>query len=252
MATKKKPTKCSNTLHTKKRKIKYDPDKHCGANTRPKCVDCGERVARGKCTNPKGYRTMHFGSGKCHRHGGGGLTTPPGPKLKHGLNAKSPYHTERLESAIARVRRDVADPLDLKPELELLRALVIDYLERYDEFKESVIAFHESFDPAFTALIMSGDGADMMKACQQLRGAFANRRPREVLDISAASILLDRIRKMVDTINTIMERRALTPERVKQWQEELVMIVTRHCDTKTLKKIVAEIERRPYEFDEAS
>jgi hypothetical protein len=39
------------------------------------------------------------------------------------------------------------DPLDLLPELHLLRALVIDFIERYDTSREALLAWHAAGHP---------------------------------------------------------------------------------------------------------
>ncbi|BDI33482.1 hypothetical protein CCAX7_55330 [Capsulimonas corticalis] len=52
--------------------------------------------------------------------------------------------SERLKELAARHAGDL-EPLDLLPELALLRALLTDYVERYDRFSAALIAWHESF-----------------------------------------------------------------------------------------------------------
>ncbi|MCW3062004.1 MAG: hypothetical protein JWQ02_3825 [Capsulimonas sp.] len=52
--------------------------------------------------------------------------------------------SERLRDLAAR-HAEHSEPLDLLPELALLRALLTDYVERYDRFSAALIAWHESF-----------------------------------------------------------------------------------------------------------
>lgn len=98
----------------------------CGAKTR----------ANGSCKNPAGMRTDHLGQGKCYLHGG---ATP----VKHGRY--STINRPRLRELLDAFDAD-PDPLDLLPEIKLLRALILDYVERYDRFTDALLAWHESYE----------------------------------------------------------------------------------------------------------
>jgi hypothetical protein len=56
----------------------------------------------------------------------------------------STIKSQRIRDLIAEFRQD-ADPLDVLEELHMLRALVRDYLERYDENTEALLRWHASF-----------------------------------------------------------------------------------------------------------
>jgi hypothetical protein len=108
----------------------FDPLIHCGAD------------ANGSpCRNKKGFRTDHLGNGKCFKHGG---LTP----IKSGRY--SSIERPRLKELIEKFEADEA-PLDLLPELALLRALVLDFIERYDLFAEALLAWHASFSDGYLA-----------------------------------------------------------------------------------------------------
>ncbi|MVN88783.1 hypothetical protein GO986_18755 [Deinococcus sp. HMF7620] len=98
---------------------------------------CGAQL-RGKpgqyCKNPAGKGTTHLGEGKCRIHGG---ATP----IKHGRY--SSIQRPRLQELMAEFAKD-ADPLDTMPELLILRALVTDYIERYDALTDAITAWHLS------------------------------------------------------------------------------------------------------------
>jgi hypothetical protein len=49
-----------------------------------------------------------------------------------------------LRERLAGVAAHEADPMDLMPEAQLLRALVVQYIEEYDELKDAVIAWHNA------------------------------------------------------------------------------------------------------------
>lgn len=98
---------------------------------------CGAQL-RGKpgqyCKNAAGKGTNHVGQGKCKLHGG---ATP----IKHGRY--SSIDRPHLQALMAELAKD-KDPLDVTPELLILRALVTDYITRYDVIMEALIAWHAS------------------------------------------------------------------------------------------------------------
>lgn len=82
---------------------------------------CGEFGGVNKqgnpCGNPAGARTSHKGEGKCYKHGGASNGAP----LKHGRYAYSIHG--KLGDKI-RKHMENPNPLDLSPELALLRARI--------------------------------------------------------------------------------------------------------------------------------
>lgn len=101
---------------------------------------CGARVKSrpgGTCEQPAGWGTNHVGTGRCKLHGG---ATP----IKTGRCSEIYKQLPRIGERIAEFL-EADDPLDLRRELATLRALLTDYIERYQEFTEALIAWHESF-----------------------------------------------------------------------------------------------------------
>ena len=86
---------------------------------------CGRKKKQGPghCARPAGWGTDHPGEGPCKLHGG---KTP----VKTGCYSK--IQRKRLRELIEEFLND-PDPFNLLPEVALLRALVLDYIERYDE-----------------------------------------------------------------------------------------------------------------------
>lgn len=106
---------------------------------------CGEPTrSGGTCKKPAGWGTNHLGEGACRTHGGKG-----NGQIKHGLYSRySAIKRPRIRELVESFAND-PDPLDLLPEINMLRALVIDYIERYDEYTEALLAWHSSFNPDF-------------------------------------------------------------------------------------------------------
>ena len=113
--------------------------------TVPHGTTCGAKTRKGApCSRVAGFGTDHLGQGRCRWHGG---ATP----IKHGRY--SSVTRPRLAELLARAATDNTDPLDLEPELQLLRALVLDYIERYDETTEALLNWHSSFGDGFAQAV---------------------------------------------------------------------------------------------------
>lgn len=115
MAVKKKPHSCKpgSTLPTDK----------CNARLR------GERAGR-LCGRSAGKGTDHPGQGRCYQHGG---ATP----IKHGRY--SMITRPALRDLVAQFEAD-PDPLNLEPELALLKAFAVEAIERPGNSKDPTAA----------------------------------------------------------------------------------------------------------------
>lgn len=107
--------------------------KHCGAR---------KKQGPGLCARPAGWGTDHPGEGRCKLHGG---ATP----VKHGRY--SALRREALRDLIEKHEAD-PDPLNVLPELAAARALFQDFIERYDEWREAVLAWHASYSEGMRPL----------------------------------------------------------------------------------------------------
>lgn len=185
----------------------------CGAKTRRGAGTCGQRA---------GARTPHEGEGRCWLHGG---LTP----VRHGR-----YSTiTRTEiRALVEAHAGDPDPLDVFPELALVRALTQDYVQRYDAWREALLAWHASYaqnaPAAFTAddadalrrvleeyeAATGGEGELSDGARDDLRraramdasiraatsGAAGTAKPREVLDLADAVRYAAEATKIVERV----------------------------------------------------
>jgi hypothetical protein len=91
---------------------------------------CGGRGKRNiSCRRPAGWGTDHVGQGRCKLHGG---CVP----VKHGRYSKIIRPT--IQRRLAELEALEQDPLDLLPELNLLRALTrCDYVDFVDFYKKA-------------------------------------------------------------------------------------------------------------------
>lgn len=112
------------------------------------------------CKLRAGFRTDHKGVGRCYLHGG----TQP---IKHGLYES--ITRPRIAQLVAKYEA-MSDEEALRtfPELAAARALFTDWIERYDEITEALLAWHESWARSASQLTR-GDVADL----QALADEFA-------------------------------------------------------------------------------
>ena len=107
-----------------------EPEQICGAE--------GKRGG-GPCRHPAGFRTDHPGSGRCWLHGG----RTPAPTGRY-ASVRRP----RVQELLAEYEAD-PDPLNLTGEVMLLRSLLHDYIERFDEQDQMLTRWNLSFEKAF-------------------------------------------------------------------------------------------------------
>lgn len=139
---------------------------------------CGARTRAGTpCKRPAGAGTDHLGQGRCKHHGG---KTP----IKSGRY--STVTRQRIRDLIEAHQED-KNPLDVLPELAAARALFQDYVERYDEWSEALVAWHESF------------GTDN-----------PHRKPTQVLDIADAYRIVSEVTKIAKRIEDVRAQNAIS------------------------------------------
>ena len=94
---------------------------------------CGaKKRSGGKCQQPAGWGTDHVGQGKCKLHGG---ATP----IKSGRY--SVIEREDLAELTDHFAND-ENPLDIGPELEMVRALLTKFIDRYDELVDALFEWN--------------------------------------------------------------------------------------------------------------
>ena len=169
--------------------------RYCGAKL-------GKRV--GTCRHKAGWATDHVGNGRCKNHGG---LTP----VKHGRY--SSVTRPRLQNLIASFESD-PDPLNLLPELALMRAVILDFIERYDEMHEGLMRWQLTFNKSFMG--------DWQKWWSEVQGeavlhgtipdtpapdpmSYPPGKPITILDLSTAAGMLAQVGALTDRINKMRE-----------------------------------------------
>lgn len=210
---------------------------------------CGAKTRGGTpCKQPLGKRTDHPGQGRCWLHGG---ATP----IIHGLYSK--IKRERFADLFKEQLANKA-PLDLLPEVHLLRAVVIDFLERYDEMTEAILAWHASFDlkhhtpPHFIDAILWLVGelevfiaereeltkdqleqvANVRKLAAVLEVGDSYGKPRKIIDISQVAQLIDKVGAMVERIQTRGDAQFMTREEFRIFTGQMATVVLANLEDK--------------------
>lgn len=113
------------------------------------------------CKHPAGHGTGNRG-GRCFRHGG----------------SKRNKYTDASETVHALVSRfdEDKDPLDCTDDIKLLRGLVVDWVENYEQWSEQLTAWHESYKD----------------------GSAGPSKPDKIMDKVEAYRMLDTLSKMSD------------------------------------------------------
>lgn len=183
---------------------------------------CGAGLRDGSgnhCQHEAGWGTSHFGTGRCKVHGGADGSGRP---IVHGRysNLKSP----RLQELITEHEAD-PDPLNLLPEIHLLRGLVQDFIERYDTMSDALLAWHQSFGTDGTA------------------------KPHKILDITAAAGFIAALSTLADRIEKRREKGSLSMATVKkvldQYALETMFAAQAHIHDPDLQaKLLNDIEER--------
>lgn len=197
---------------------KMQPNYYCRGWNGKRGKYCGTRAGQG---------TQHPGFGRCSLHGGN-------HEMTHGKRVADAgrYGNLKVESIRDAYDRHLAhpDPLNQLSELAATRALFEDFINRYSEFTDALLAWHSSFGESsrpiaadriqslltvldeYEALLSEKAEDDDLKTArdkieelrdfvQQLGQTPDEKKPRKVLDITIAHQLLNSINQQIDTIS---------------------------------------------------
>jgi len=114
---------------------RFVPDKFEGT-LEPNFYCRGWNPKRNKyCKQRAGHRTDHPGEGRCAWHGKGGV-------LKHGRY--STVSRKSLREHLVRIKEESADRTDLTEEVDMLRAIAADFVDRYEEIVDALLNWNST------------------------------------------------------------------------------------------------------------
>jgi hypothetical protein len=146
-------------------------------------------------------------------HGGRNVTK----QLKHGRRSQryEGLQHERLKELAAQFAKD-KDPLNLLPELFHARAILVDFIERYDAWRDAILTWHQSWKSTrdeFAKAVGAFQYALRTQDPDKIRGAIETLsqhatladegKPRQIVDISEARNTILAIARVVQTIEDI-------------------------------------------------
>lgn len=108
----------------------------------------------------------------------------------------------RVKGILQRMAQMEYDAMDLIPETNLLRAMTIDYINRYEEFTEALMAWYADPD--------------------------THVKPRRIMDITDAAGLVESISRVVHRLHQIQSEGSISMETFKRVTENMGLIVARH------------------------
>lgn len=177
---------------------------------RPKPVAgcCNFPLADGTsyCRLPAGQKTKHPGSGYCDRHDAVIAYDP--------IHRYRPLKQHTIRRRLRQLIKTERNVFDLVPEIQLLRSLLIDYIERYYTFREE----------------LSEWCADKGK-----------KKPMHALDLSDAAKLVESVGRMIERHHRIESTGSIDLETFRRATEAMGLTVARHVrDRAILEAIEAE------------
>lgn len=215
---------------------------------------CGAKTKSGSpCKHLAGMRTDHPGEGRCWLHGG---ATP----IKHGRY--STITRPRIKELLEQFEHD-EEPLNLLPEVKLLRALIADFVERWEYYTDLTFRWHAMYSSDYRAAVsdwrekvvtMLEDGGYENATPDDLPPVpdpadYMPEKPRQVLDITAAAGMVDKVGAMVDRIEKHRREGAITLDTLNRVLEQLGVEVVHAAqevirDPATRAALLNAVERR--------
>ena len=113
----------------KKYQGKLESNYYCRAWNEKRSKYCGQIAGAG---------TDHKGSGRCKHHGGNSQATT----ITHGRYA---FKSKTVQQRLEQQKQNDKNPTDIHEDIQLARAQLVDFIDRYEEITEAVLEWHASF-----------------------------------------------------------------------------------------------------------
>lgn len=172
------------------------------------------------CRQPAGKRTEHLGEGRCWLHGGS-------PRITHGKYSR--LKRTDLADAIAEQEENPAI-YDTTGEIAGLRAIIIDYINRYDDITQMLEHWHLSFHASMPSPLLLDNldellsqftnmvGADIIKTHPQYKivrewyntNLKVAPKPTKLVDIGEVYKMLGEVTKMVERVGKLNSSNAVS------------------------------------------
>ena len=201
---------------------------------------CGAKLRKKNrtCRNAAGARTDHKGYGRCWLHEG----RPP----THGLYSEMVRHP-RIKDLLEKVKRR-KNPTDLLEPLALLNTLTIDFVNRYEEMSEALLAWHSELRTIedweewaeLEAMSESVEVHAVAQAVRERARRASKMKPRVILDITAAAKLIDKIGKLVGIIERQRQSGVISVAAYHLIMEQMALAVLRHVKDRQVRERIGD------------
>ena len=197
------------------------------------CKTCGSPKKDGSpCRRPAGWGTDHNKQGRCIKHSGRPITTGRWSQIKRKSISEAIDHFDSDE-----------DPLDLIPDVKLLRALIKDFIERYEAMRDALLAWHDvnrlrkllGYCRQLERLNLDEESGLSSSLAREIVGKIAaataaleSARPRQVLDLADAGRLIDQCSKVAQRHHAIKSSGAITMDTFRRVHEQMALIMIKH------------------------
>lgn len=193
-------------------------------------------MAKGRfCRHEAGKRTDHLGVGRCWLHGGNN-------QVKSGRY--SSIKKTELRDLISEQEED-PELFDIRSDIATVRALFIDFINRYDEYTAALLGWYESYTPSYPhkAIIDAmgrwikefelENGLEAQNASWEYKviknwyetNLKANPRPTQILDVSEAYKMLGEVTKMVERVGKLSNANAISRKDFMRIMQEIGNII---------------------------
>jgi len=235
----------------------------------PATTKCNFRLQDGRlCAVAAGYGTDHPGVGRCCYHGGGGVLiqeSAPG-KRRYAVITR-----ERIAHLISHFSAEAdSDRWDVSAEVDALRAIFVDFIERYDEYTDALLKWSADYqltrsplDPRLVeswAELVETWRADRISESKTgglepedyraytqakdylgiLRVGPDTNKPKQVMDIADAHKILDSIGKMVERVMKFRSANAVSRPELNRVMQEMWRAVDGLVKDEELKKQIVQ------------
>jgi len=176
------------------------------AVTAPQPRTCGAVTRLGTpCPRPRGFNTDHVGTGACWQH----ETTPTFASIQRYRQIEQPAIRRRLE-VMASLDEDI---LDLIPDIQLIRTLVVQYAADFDEFHDALLAWYREGKKRPPRAYQLADVINYIEIISRIIERIHKIR-------STGSVSLDTFRRVIEQMGIVVARHVTNGQALDRIEQE--------------------------------
>lgn len=138
---------------------------------------------------------------------------PVAPGATQEYAEQAPEVRKLFDALTAKFREGTVDPLDLEQDLILMRAITINFLNRWDDFSNALISWY--LDRRGTA-------------------------PDKILDLSQAVVMLEKVSVVAERIHKMRLTTAINISTLQELQDKMALVLAKHVTDATVLAAIAE------------